>query len=159
MLTDKGHDFSLDWWTLGILLYEMVTGIPPFYNKERPVMFRNIRSAKVRFPNKNKDNFEVLPAAQDLILQLLQKNPTKRIGYQGGVQEILKHEFFNGLDIDKLLKFELTPPYMPQIKDEEFFDQKLVKQKDLEFTMLNAKQQKDLSKATEKDDPFANFAR
>lgn len=68
MLTDKGHDFSLDWWTLGILLYEMVTGIPPFYNKERPVMFRNIRSAKVRFPNKNKDNFEVLPAAQDLIL-------------------------------------------------------------------------------------------
>ena len=71
MLTDKGHDYALDWWTLGILLYEMLTGIPPFYNKDRPVMFRNIRSAKVRFPNKNKDNFEVSPAAQDLILSLL----------------------------------------------------------------------------------------
>lgn len=100
MLTDKGHDYTLDWWTLGILLYEMLTGIPPFYNKERPVMFRNIRSAKVRFPNKAKDNFEVLPAAQDLILSLLQKNPTKRLGSERGVQEVLEHEFFKGLDID-----------------------------------------------------------
>ena len=76
-----------------------------------------------------KHNIEVLPEAQDLINKLLTKNRTKRIGAgPQGISEILSHPFFAELDIDALMKKQLTPQYMPDINDGElkFFDQKLV---------------------------------
>ena len=118
MITGEGHDATVDWWTLGVLLYEMLVGIPPFFDKSRHVMYRLIRSAKVRFPILESDKIYVSPEAQDLISKLLIKVRTKRLGAKRGVAEILEHEFFKGVDIEAMCKFQLKPPYKPEIKDE-----------------------------------------
>lgn len=104
MLKSEGHDFSVDWWTLGILLYEMLVGIPPFFHKNKHRMYYLIQEANVTFPVPEKHNIEVLPEAQDLINKLLVKDKTQRIGAgQNGIAEILAHPFFSELDIDALM--------------------------------------------------------
>jgi serine/threonine protein kinase len=50
MLTGKGHDHTADWWALGVLTYEMLTGVPPYYDKNRNMMFLNIEKADIRWP-------------------------------------------------------------------------------------------------------------
>ena len=125
MITGEGHNFSVDWWTLGILLYEMLVGIPPFFDKSRHVMYRLIRSAKVRFPVKERDKIYVSPAAQDLITKLLIKNKDRRLGSKRGVAEILEHKFFEDLDIKAMLDFKLKNPYVP--KEGLFFDPRCLK--------------------------------
>lgn len=139
MITGEGHDATVDWWTLGVLIYEMLVGIPPFFDTNRHVMYRLIKSAKVRFPIYERDKIYVSPEAQDLISKLLIKGRTKRLG-KGGVEEIIKHPFFASVDIDKLMKREIDPPYMPNIKEDEFFDPRIVKDKNLDDTMLNTEQ-------------------
>ena len=110
MLKSEGHDITVDWWTLGILLYEMLVGIPPFFHKNKHRMYYLIQEANVTFPVPEKHNIEVLPEAQDLINKLLTKNRTKRIGAgPEGIKEILAHPFFAELDIDALMKKQLTP--------------------------------------------------
>jgi serum/glucocorticoid-regulated kinase 2 len=51
MIVGTGHDHTLDWWALGILIYEMIIGIPPFYDKNRNKMFLNIEKAPIRWPD------------------------------------------------------------------------------------------------------------
>ena len=99
MLTGEGHDYTVDWWTLGILLYEMLVGIPPFFDKNKHLMYRSIRNANVTYPVKERHNIEVLPVAQDFINHLLTKKKSSRLG-KNGLQEILAHKFFEGLDIN-----------------------------------------------------------
>ena len=67
MLTGEGHNQTLDWWMLGILLYEMLVGIPPFFDKNKHLMYRSIKKSKVQYPLKERHNIEVLPVAQDFI--------------------------------------------------------------------------------------------
>ena len=76
------------------------------------------------FPDPIKHKIYVSPNSQSLINSLLEKDKSKRLGAKGGVQEILDHPFFDGLDIEKLLKKELTPEYMPDINQGElkYFD-------------------------------------
>ena len=70
--------------------------------------------------------FEVSPVARDLIVKLLHKEKTERLGAKGDADEILAHPFFAGVDIAKLEAKELVPPYRPEIKDDlKFFDNKL----------------------------------
>ncbi len=69
------------------------------------------------------------------------------MGAKGGVQEILKHPFFKSIDIKKLLALQIDPPYKPEIKKNEFFDQKLVKQTEFADTILDEKTQKTVTKA------------
>ena len=99
MLNGTGHSYSNDWWTLGILLYEMLVGIPPFFHKNKHRMYYLIKEASVTFPIPEKHNIYVSPDAQDLISKLLLKDKSKRIGATGGVKDILDHPFFKDLDI------------------------------------------------------------
>ena len=99
MIDGSGHDHGIDWWALGILIYEMLVGIPPFYHKNREHMFLLIKEASIKFPDKKKHGIEVSPAAQDLINKLLDKEMKTRLGSKGGIDEILAHEFFKEIDV------------------------------------------------------------
>jgi serum/glucocorticoid-regulated kinase 2 len=70
MLLGTGHDHTVDWWALGVLLYEMVIGLPPFYDKNQNKMFSNIEQGPIRWPNEHKHGVKVSPEIQDLILQV-----------------------------------------------------------------------------------------
>ncbi|KDP22064.1 hypothetical protein JCGZ_25895 [Jatropha curcas] len=104
-----GHEFSVDWWALGVLTYEMLYGTTPFKAKNRKETFRNILSKQPEFIGKRNE-------LTDLIERLLEKDPTKRLGYQRGACEIKEHAFFKGVKWD-LLTEVLRPPYIPARDD------------------------------------------
>ena len=63
MVNGTGHDHTLDWWTLGVLLYEMIVGIPPFYNSNKHKMYYLIENGPIRWPTVEKHGFMVTPDA------------------------------------------------------------------------------------------------
>lgn len=107
---------AVDWWTLGILLYEMLFQTTPFFHQNTSRMFTRILMDPVVFP-KGAD-----PDVCSLITSLLQKRDRKRYAYE----DIIKHPFFNGIDWDKVLTKSYVPSYKPPIKskkDVSNFDQ------------------------------------
>jgi serum/glucocorticoid-regulated kinase 2 len=125
IIENKGHSKPVDWWSLGILIYEMIIGLPPFYNREQnqSLMFKWIREKDVTFASK----VPITDDAKDLILSLLIKNPDKRLGTKGG-DEIRNHKWFKDIDWKNLAEKKLTPPFKPKVTgdydvdnfDEEF---------------------------------------
>jgi serum/glucocorticoid-regulated kinase 2 len=73
MIVGSGHDHTLDWWALGILIYEMIIGIPPFYNKNKHQMYYFIQHAPIRWPDKEKHGLSVSEEAKDLITKVSNK--------------------------------------------------------------------------------------
>ena len=67
MLIGNGHDFTVDWWALGILIFEMIVGIPPFFHRNKHRMYFLIRESPVSFPDPQRHRITVSPEAQDLI--------------------------------------------------------------------------------------------
>jgi len=131
MLLGSGHNYTVDWWALGILIYEMVVGIPPFFHKMKHKMYYYIKESKVSFPDPVKHKIVVSEEAKDLILRLLDKNKKTRLG-ANGVEEILNHPWFLSIDIEMLLKRNITPPYKPKMdNDFAYFDQELVEQTEI----------------------------
>eukprot|EP01016_Furgasonia_blochmanni_P025933 TRINITY_DN2770_c0_g1_i10.p1 TRINITY_DN2770_c0_g1~~TRINITY_DN2770_c0_g1_i10.p1 ORF type:complete len:624 (-),score=179.59 TRINITY_DN2770_c0_g1_i10:979-2850(-) len=112
----EGHSKPADWWGLGILIFEMVYGIPPFYNQNQDMMFELIQRASLKFPNRA--DIIVSPLAQDLITKLLNKNPATRLGTKGDGAEIRQHPWFETLDFERLLRKEPTPPFKPKLTSE-----------------------------------------
>lgn len=110
MLIGNGHDYTVDWWALGILIYEMIVGIPPFFHKNKNKMYHFIKESKVNFPDPERHKILVSDNAKDLILRLLDKNKKTRLGVNG-IDEIMKHAWFSDLDLDALLAKKLVPPY------------------------------------------------
>lgn len=103
MIIGSGHDHTVDWWALGILLYEILVGVPPFFHKNKHRMYFLIKESQVNFPDPVKHGIEVSPVAKDLIKKLLEKNKKKRLGQTRDVAEILEHPFFKGLNMEALL--------------------------------------------------------
>ncbi|OVA19068.1 Protein kinase domain [Macleaya cordata] len=101
IIIGNGHDFSVDWWGLGVVLYEMLYGATPFRGINRKETFYRILT---KTPELVGDQ----TALRDLIGKLLEKDPTKRIS----LGEIKNHEFFRGLDWDTILQIS-RPPYIP----------------------------------------------
>jgi len=67
IINGSGHDFTVDWWSLGVLIYEMIVGITPFYNPNQHQMYHLIQNAPIRWPQKERHGVEVSPVARDLI--------------------------------------------------------------------------------------------
>lgn len=94
MIDEQGHDKAVDFWALGVLIYEMIVGIPPFYNKDRAKMFNQIKTKSVKYPDKKQHGISVSEEAKDIINLLLEKNPKNWLGMKEGADEILSHPFF-----------------------------------------------------------------
>jgi len=99
MAEHKGHNFSVDWWALGVLIYEMKIGVTPFYNRERKLLLAKIKSGKVIFPDKNKYKIEYSNEFVDIVLKLLNKDRLQRLGTEGDAAEILSHPWFADLNL------------------------------------------------------------
>ena len=137
MISESGHTFSSDWWSVGILIYEMLIGIPPFYHKNKATMYRMIKEKEPRFPDPEKHGIGISQVAEDLIKKLLDKDPSKRLGTQNDANEILEHPFFDDIDIDDLMEKKLTPDYIPEIDQNDKYD---LKHFDKEVTNMVAKE-------------------
>ena len=106
----EGYTKTVDWWTLGVLLYEMLTGLPPFYNEDTNEMYRKILSEHLHFPGPE----IVPPTAKDLLTRLLDRDPARRLGARGAA-EIKAHPFFHSIDWRKLLQRRYEPTFKPNV--------------------------------------------
>ncbi|KAL2623032.1 hypothetical protein R1flu_003237 [Riccia fluitans] len=98
----KGHGLPVDWWTLGVLLYELFYGKTPFKGVNRKETFYNVLCKRADFPGPQSH-------LTDLLDKLLQKEPDKRLGTNGGAEEIKRHPFFHGVDWENLQFLSRTP--------------------------------------------------
>ena len=116
----KGHDTTADWWSFGVLMYEMLTGSLPFQGENRKSTMTMILKAKLGMPQ------FLSPEAQALLRVLFKRNPSNRLGYgQDGIENIKAHAFFKTIDWDKLWKRKVTPPFKPacsRAEDAFYFD-------------------------------------
>ena len=112
IITREGHNKSADWWSYGILLYEMLYGIPPFYSKNTEKMFELITKSDLKFPKK----IQISDNAKDLIKKLLIKDQDLRLGAEGGFETIKNHSFFKGFDFKALEEKKLEAPFIPTLR-------------------------------------------
>lgn len=114
MLEGTSHDKTVDWWALGVLLYEMLAGIPPFYDRDHGVMFQKILKDDILWPDVKVHGFGFSKEATDLIKQLLNRDRTKRLGAgKNDSDDILNHKFFKGINTKKILDRKFKAPYKP----------------------------------------------
>jgi len=113
VLLNKGHGKGVDWWTLGILMYEMLVGQPPFVDDDPMGIYQQILAGKVNFPRFIDRN------AKSLIKKLLVADLTKRFGcLKAGASDIKNHKWYAGLDWSGLVDKELVAPVIPNVQDE-----------------------------------------
>ncbi|XP_076240893.1 cGMP-dependent protein kinase for [Calliopsis andreniformis] len=113
VILNKGHDISADYWSLGVLMFELLTGTPPFTGgdpmKTYNIILKGIDA--IEFPRSITRN------ATALIKKLCRDNPAERLGYQkGGISEIQKHKWFDGFNWEGLRSRTLEPPIMPRVQ-------------------------------------------
>ena len=117
---DIGYDKSVDWWSLGCLFYEMLTGFLPFYIPRNNKIDLRVFEQEIKFPpNLN-------PLAVDFIKELLNLDPNKRLGSgEDGINKIKSHAYFKDINWDNYYNKEIKPPFIPQLDDEvdlKYFD-------------------------------------
>lgn len=115
MLDERGHGFAMDIYSLGALLYEFLTGLPPHYSQDREKLFHNILHQPLKIPR------YLSAEATDLLTKLLKKDPMDRLGAIKGISEIRKHPFCKHIDFDALYEKRYTPPFVPN-KNECYID-------------------------------------
>ncbi|KAG5536771.1 hypothetical protein RHGRI_024261 [Rhododendron griersonianum] len=110
ILLSKGHNKDADWWSVGILLFEMLSGKPPFTHTNRKKLQERIINEKVKLPPR------LTSEAHSLLKELLQKDPSKRLGSgPRGADEIKSHKWFRSINWKKLEARELQPKFKPDV--------------------------------------------
>ncbi|KAK4123726.1 Pkinase-domain-containing protein [Parathielavia appendiculata] len=112
VVSNKGYNKSVDWWSLGILIYEMLCGYTPFWDSGSPMkIYENILRGKVKYPA------YINPDAQNLLERLITADLTKRLGnLYGGPQDVKNHPWFAEVTWDRLARKDIDAPYSPPVK-------------------------------------------
>lgn len=140
ILLNQGHGKAVDWWTLGILLFEMLAGYPPFQDDDPMNIYRKIINTKPKYP----EGFD--SKLKSLIKHLLRRDLSKRFGnLKDGAKDIKEHRFFEEINFDDLLMSKLKTPYLPDTKD-------------MKFAECDWEKEKKSAKAVDtKEDPFLDW--
>jgi hypothetical protein len=121
IIQSKPYSQAVDWYALGVLIYEMLAGYPPFYNENHVELYQQILEGKYSFPP------QISHTARDLIRKLLQPDLSKRFGnLKGGVEDIKNHKWFAGVNWEHVENKLIIPPYIPRCRyngDTSHFDQ------------------------------------
>ena len=113
VLSKKENLKGADWWNLGIIIFEMIYGIPSFYIDDENKMEEFINKSQLIFPRKPTASENI----KDLIKKLLNKKGEERLGYNKGLEEIKNHHFFKGFNFDNLFDKKIESPYKPNINN------------------------------------------
>ncbi|CAG9091200.1 unnamed protein product [Plutella xylostella] len=109
IINSMGYSFSVDWWAVGILIYEMVVGNPPFFSTDPKTLYDKVLSCHYKFP----DN--VRAECRSIVKAFLQLEPSKRLGMtKDGAFQVKSHEWFNDLDWVSVFNMRMEPPFKPQ---------------------------------------------
>ncbi|KAI0172104.1 kinase-like domain-containing protein [Hypoxylon sp. FL1284] len=120
LLDEAGYTKMVDFWSLGVLVFEMCCGWSPFYAEDTQQMYKNIAFGKVRFPRDT-----LSQEGRNFVKGLLNRNPKHRLGATDDAEELKRHPFFGDVDWDILTKKLITPPFKPKLKSEtdvSYFD-------------------------------------
>ncbi|XP_042278538.1 serine/threonine-protein kinase N2-like isoform X2 [Thunnus maccoyii] len=150
VLTDDNYTRAVDWWGMGVLIFEMLVGESPFPGEDEEEVFDSIVNDDVQYPG------SLPPDAVSIIQKLLKKNPLKRLGAgERDANELKGEKFFETIDWEALLAKKVKPPFLPSIK--ESVD---VSNFDSEFTRLQpvlSPPSKPFSLSAEQQEAFADF--
>ena len=98
---------------IGAIIYEMLTGLPPFYTSNREELFERIKFCSLKYP------YSISPQVKSLLEGLFQKNPEKRLGFGADdAKPIKEHPWFSNVNWSALINKEIKPPFVPLIKSE-----------------------------------------
>jgi len=110
VLDGKDYNKAVDWWSLGTLIYEMLTGLPPFYDEDVQKMYNLKMTAELTIPDYVEDK------AKDIMRKFLDRNPASRMQ---DPEAIKAHPYFKGIEWDKLFRREIPPPYIPAVSSKD----------------------------------------
>ncbi|QDS75681.1 hypothetical protein FKW77_007627 [Venturia effusa] len=113
LLDEAGYTKMVDFWSLGVLVFEMCCGWSPFYAEDTQQMYKNIAFGKVRFPRD-----ALSTEGRNFVKGLLNRNPRHRLGCAGDAKELKSHPFFADVDWEQLTKKNVVPPFKPKLKGE-----------------------------------------
>ncbi|KAI4690403.1 hypothetical protein J4E81_007556 [Alternaria sp. BMP 2799] len=113
LLDEHGYTKMVDFWSLGVLVFEMCCGWSPFYAEDTQQMYKNIAFGKVRFPRD-----ALSTEGRNFVKGLLNRNPKHRLGATRDAEELKAHPFFADIDWEALGKKNVVPPFKPKLKGE-----------------------------------------
>jgi len=126
VIRNSGHGTAVDWWALGILVYEMLIGQPPFWDQNPMRIYEQIIAGHIRFPSSSthyssssgsRHHFHVPRPAREFILALCKTDPSQRLGHiAGGSQRVREHWFFDGLNWDDIYYRRRRGPIIPRVE-------------------------------------------
>ncbi|KAG8218416.1 Pkinase-domain-containing protein [Butyriboletus roseoflavus] len=114
LLDEHGYSKLVDFWSLGVLLFEMCCGWSPFYAEDTQQMYKNICFGKIRFPRN-----VISEEGKMFVKGLLNRNPKHRLGAQRDAEELKEHPFFSSIDWKALSMKQVTPPFKPVVESDE----------------------------------------
>ena len=121
IIMGQGHNKGADWWSYGIVVYELLTGYPPFYDKTPADIYRRIVIGKYEFPS------HMLIQAKQMVSFLLEHDTTKRLGcLNGGTEDIKNHQWFQGVEWLFVLHKRIQAPWIPTLNsssDNSYFEE------------------------------------
>mmetsp|Transcript_17084 Transcript_17084/g.47880 ORF Transcript_17084/g.47880 Transcript_17084/m.47880 type:complete len:393 (+) Transcript_17084:135-1313(+) len=126
ILDKKGHGRAVDWYSIGALTYEMLTGLRPFYTRDREKLFQRIRNGDLQYPS------YLSPVSKSFLRELLDRDPERRLG--GGLsdgEEVKAHPFFKNTNWQKVDLRGYEPPFRPNVRsalDVKYFEKEFIGQ-------------------------------